>query len=308
MLARPLRVLQIGLLLGGLVLAAAPGLAQAQGQEPQKIRVPITENGFNGQPDFTLEVDQGRHIELTFAFAHTAHLGDSHIVMLKGYGVETTEISYYQPEATLKFISDRPGTFELTCDLDCESHDKLQKAHLRVKAGGAGAASGGSAVAFLPTILSAYPSAWDTSGEPVKLSLSLKDNNGAAVPKAALRVFVETEFAGSKGPMEIGAVKTDATGAAVVSYKPTFPGRHNVTAQFEGMGLYAESQQAFQLQVKDVAGGYVVAPRGLEAVSDRIPIAIAVIMASIWSTFAFVLSHVYRISRQSSPAIQKEVL
>lgn len=274
--------------------APAAQSAASGGQDVQKIRVEITDNGFNGRPDFTLEVDQGRQVELTFVFAQKGTLGDGHIVMLKGYGVETPEINYYNPEATLKFIADKPGTFEMTCDLDCEIHDKLQKAHLKVTAG---AVSGGAAVTYLPTTLSAYPSAWETSGEPVQLSLSLKDGSGSPVPRANVRVFVETEFAGTKGRMEIAGLKTDAKGAAVASYKPTFPGRQVVTAQFEGVGLYAESQQSFQLQVKDVEPAYVVGPRGLEGVSDRIPIGIALVMASIWSTFGFVVFHVYRIGR-----------
>ncbi|MBI4494632.1 MAG: Ig-like domain repeat protein [Chloroflexi bacterium] len=296
--SRPL-VLRTVALLAGLVLGLVPWVAHAQSQEPVKMRIEITENGFNGQPDFNLELEQGKTVELTFVFVQKAALEDVHIVVLKGYGLETPEISYYNKEATLKFVADKPGTFELTCDLDCEIHDKLKRAHLKVK--GSGAASGAGAAALVPTAISMYPSAWEVAGAPVKLSASLKDANGSPVAKATVRFLVDTEFAGTKGQMEIGAARTDANGAAAVSYKPTFPGTQQITAHFEGMGLFAESEQSLRLQVREAEPAYVVAPRGLEGVSDRIPIGVAVVLLSIWSTFTFVLYQVFRISR-ATPA------
>lgn len=290
-------------LLVGLVLGLLPwlgaGQAQAQADEPVKIRIEITDNGFNGQPDSTIEVEQGKLVELTFVFAQKSALGDSHIIMLKGYGLETPEVNYYKPEATLKFMADKPGTFELTCDLDCEIHDKLKRAHLKVT-GVAGTGSGQHAAALVPTVLSVYPSQWQVQGGEVKLSAALKDGNGAPVPRATVLFYLETTFAGTAGRMEIGEAKTDANGAAATAYKPTFPGKQKITASFEGIGLYAESEQSFELQVLSVGQGYTVAPRGLEGLSDRAPLVVALVMLAIWSTFAHVLYQVFRISRAST--------
>lgn len=293
--AKRLLALRTAGLLMGLVLGLVPWLAHAQSQEPVKKRIEIVESGFNGNPDFTLELEQGRQVELTFVFAQKAALEDGHIVVLKGYGLETPEINFHNKEATLKFVADKPGTFELTCDLDCEIHDKLKRGHIKV-VGSAGSGSA-SAAALERTSISVFPSAWQTNGAPVKVSANLTDASGAPVGKAMVRFYVQTEFAGTKGLMEIGSAKTDAKGAAAISYKPTFTGKQDITARFEGMGLLGESEQSVQLQVLAAEPAYAVAPRGLEGISDGAPIGILVVITGIWSTFAFVLFHVYRISR-----------
>ncbi len=273
------------------------GQAHAAPSDPVKIRVEMTDSGFNGQPDFAIEVEQGQLVELTFVFAQKGALSDGHIIVLKGYGLETPEINFYNKEATLKFIADKPGTFEFACDLDCEIHDKLKSGHLKVKGGGAAGGSGVAAASLAPTTISMYPSAWEVAGDPVKLSVSLKDGSGVAVPKAMVRFYVETEFAGNKGQMEIGAVKTDANGSAALSYRPTFEGGQKITARFEGMGLFSESEQSLQLQVRRANPAYTVAPIGLEDIGQGVPRVLALILLGIWSTFAYVLYQVYRINR-----------
>ncbi len=282
-----------------LVLATATVLAlpaSAQSQEPVKQRIEIGDNGFNNQPDYTLEVEQGQLVELTFVFAQAIALGDNHVVVLRGLGLETNEINYYNREATLKFVADKPGTFELGCDLECEIHASLNKAHLKVRSA-AGGASGAAGASLVATTLTAYPSAWDVEGGSVKLSASLRDADGTPVSKAPLRFLVDTEFGGVKGQMEVGSAKTNASGTASVTYKPTFAGIQRVTVRFDGMGLYRETEQALQVQVRGFEPGYSVAPRGLEGVSDRVPLVIFTILGGIWATFAYVLSQVFLISR-----------
>ncbi len=273
---------------------AAAGSAHAQAQEPVKHRIEITDNGFNDQPDFTLEVEQGQVVELTFVFAQKNALADNHVIAIRGLGLETNEINYYSREGTLKFVADKPGTFELGCELDCEVHGTLNKAHIKVK-GGAGGTSTRSA-ALVATKLAAYPSAWEVTRSPVKLTASLKDADGTPVSKATVRFLVETEFAGTKGEMEIGAAKTDANGTAATTYTPTFAGNQRITARFEGMGLYGESEQSLDVRVRSAAPGYLVEPRGLEGVSDRVPLVIFALLLGIWSTFSYVLFQVFRIS------------
>ncbi len=284
----------LGALLAAGTLLALP--AAAQSQEAVKQRIEIGDNGFNNQPDFTLEVEQGQLVELTFVFTQTIALGDSHIVVLRGLGLETPEINFYNREATLKFIADKPGTFELGCDLQCEVHAELNKAHLKVKSAGAGA-TGAASAALITTSLTAYPSAWDLDGGSAKLSAALRDADGKPVARAPLQFLVDTEFGGVKGQMEVGSGKTDANGNASVTYKPTFAGIQKVTVRFAGMGLYREAEQSFQIQVRGFEPGYDVAPRGLEGVSDRVPLVIFAILGGIWTTFAFVLSQVFLISR-----------
>ena len=68
-----------------------------------------------------------------------------------------------------------------------------------------------------------------------------------------------------------------------------------MTARFEGMGPYAESEQSFRLQVRGAAPAHTVASRALESVSDRLPLFLAAVLAGIWSTFGYALYQVSRI-------------
>ena len=62
----------IAAVLIGLILSTVP-LHVAQADDPVKIRVEITDDGFKGSPDggdFVINVEQGKLVELTFVWAH----------------------------------------------------------------------------------------------------------------------------------------------------------------------------------------------------------------------------------------------
>lgn len=283
-----------------------------------QIKVEVVDGGFNGvtgkfsgttSEDFTIEVEQGQLVELTIVFAQTADLDDEHIMVLKGYNLETDRISYHNRETTIKFVADKPGTFEFACDLDCKIHDRLKSGHLKVSrsapsaaaptATGAptAAAPSAAAAAIARTSLSLTPSAWEVVGGPVDLTASLKDAQGAPVAKAEVTFFAEAELAGTKGLMEIGIAKTDKEGVARIDYTPTVAGEQRVVARFEGMGLYGESEQAIQIRELAPQPAYSVAPTGLSGLRDWAPLGVVLVLASVWGTFAYVLYNIYRIGR-----------
>ncbi|MBI3941976.1 MAG: Ig-like domain repeat protein [Chloroflexi bacterium] len=281
-----------------LLLALTPWLATA-GHIQNHETVEVTDSGFNGNPgDFIIEVEQGQLVELTFSWAHNAYPREEHIVVLEGYKLETDKINAQNREATLKFIADKSGTFNFKCDRECEVHDYLQKGYLKVKGSG-GSNSSGAAVARTATTLAVSPSSSVTAGEPVTLMATLKDAKGVPVPKAEVHFYVEAEFAGSKGQMEIGKAKTDANGVAFLDYQPTLAvQQHKIVARFEGMGIYGESQQAIQIQeVGVLPAAYTVAPIGLEAIRHWAPMALVVVLLGVWITFGYVLYQVYAIAR-----------
>ncbi len=298
-------------LLAALVVVAGAWLpswhvAHAEGPEPTKIRVEITDNGFNGKTDLVVDVPQGQVVEITFVFAQTIDRDDTHVIALKGYGLETDEISFYNPESTLKFVADKPGTFEFACELDCKIHDKLKSAHLKI--GGSGSASGSTSGAggssasssIGATSLSLTPSTWNVTTGAVILTASLKDAKGAAVPKADVAFFVEADFAGTKGLRVIGEARTDKEGTAQLAYQPTVSGEQHFVARFEGMGLYGESEQAVQVAVSGDLPNYVIAPAGLDALRQRAPFVLGLVVLAVWSAYGFVVYQAYRIARNGS--------
>jgi len=280
-----------------LLLAVPPHhLAQAGGPQPVQVRVEITDSGFNGNPgDFVVEVEQGALVELTFVWAHQSYVQEEHILVLEGYGLESDKIDSNNRERTLKFVADQPGTFDFKCDLECDLHDYLQRGHLKVGRGGAGTA----AAVLTPTTLTVSPSSWRTGGDPVTLMAVLKDADGAAVPKAEVDFWVDAEFVGTQGKMRIGTAKTDANGVAFLDYRPTLTApEQTITARFEGMGIYDESEQAVTIEEAGIPPpAFTVAPQGLDAIRQWAPLALTAVVLGVWLIFGFVLYQIYGIVR-----------
>ncbi|MBI3914789.1 MAG: hypothetical protein HY327_11480 [Chloroflexi bacterium] len=294
-------------LTGILLYAGSPRMALAQSPEAVKIRVEITDNGFQcvtkppncrGEQEglFIIEMEQGQLVELTLVWAHKSKPLEEHILALEGYKLESDALTPSNREATLKFVADKPGTFEFKCDLKCDLHERLQKGQLIVKRGGVASV----ATALTPTILALAPSTTILAGgESVNLKVTLKDGKGAPVSKAEIRFYSNAEFIGRKGKMEIGVAKTDANGAASLDYATTLEAeRQKITAQFEGMGIYAESQQTIEIQLAGVPpAAYVVGPIGTESIGQIVAITFIAVLLGIWSIYSFVVLQVVKIWR-----------
>jgi hypothetical protein len=169
---------------------------------------------------------------------------------------------------------------------------------------GAGGSSSAASAAMITsrrtaTTLHVAPSAWETHGETINLMTVLKDANGAPVEKAQVRFLVDAEFAGVKSKMDIGRVKTDANGVAFLDFKPTLATRQQkITAVFEGMGIYGESQQSVEItQIGTPPPAYTVEPAGLDAIRHWAPLGLALVVGSIWGLYGFVVFQIFGIFR-----------
>lgn len=314
----------LALLMAGMPLFGAYSHVLALA-EPVKIRVEITDSGFFGSPDeFDIEVEQGQQVEITFVWNQQVYPQDEHIMVLEGYKLETDKINSENREGSFKFVADKVGKFNFKCDIECDNHDYLQKGYLKVKAAGGG--SSGASSGRVPTSLavSSSKSILTSAGGPLVLTAVLKDASGAPVPKAEVRFYAEAELAGTKGQMEIGVGKTDANGVATLEYQShVVAPKLKITARFEAMGLYDESQQIVEIeQLGEPPPAYAKAPTGLEdaptiglgsggdrnvassawdwSVNHWGPVAIATVVLGVWSTLGFALYQVYGISRQRS--------
>jgi len=280
-----------------LMLMPTPEIATAA-HDKTHITVTIDDAGFNGKPgDFTIEVDQGQLVELTFVWAHKGYPNEEHVMVLEGYKLEWGQIDSQNRQATLKFIADKPGTFTFKCDLKCDLHDYLQSGRLKVKSGGA---SGATTAARTATKLTLEPSSWTTKGQSVSLMAVLKDDKGAAVAKAPVQFFVDAEFIGTKGKMEIGVTKTDANGVAFLDYRPTLDlPKHAITAQFEGMGIFADSAMSIELKESGPPSStaYHLESMGLDDIRGAAPFVLVGVVLAVWGTYTFVLSQVFGIFR-----------
>jgi hypothetical protein len=297
-------------LLVAIALTVAPRMAaKAETAEPLRIVLEATDVGYTcsegcdvvdlseGPWNPIIEVEQGQLVELTFVWAHRSYPYEEHIMVLEGYKLEWDKIDYDNREATLPFIADKPGAFIFKCDLKCDLHDYMQKGYLKVRPGG----GTGAVAALTPTVLTlrADPSAWLAAGETVTLKALLSDEAGLPVSRAQIQFAVDAEFAGTRDRMEIGRATTGADGMASLSFRPTLAlQEQNITARFEGMGLYAESQQALEVQVfGEPISLFPVAAGGLGGVGRIAQVTFLLTVLGIWMIFGYVLYQIYGITR-----------
>ncbi|GAB4325427.1 MAG: hypothetical protein Kow0010_07920 [Dehalococcoidia bacterium] len=318
LVSRPITVVAVIAIVGASVLwplspahAGMPGdatvvvrdAAGAATEEVLRLRVEVSYKGWNGQRDFTIEAVEGQRVEITFVWADTAVPDNAHRIRIDGYDLRTPVIDAENREATLTFIADKPGSFNLSCDWRCEGHkEALEQARFKVipASGSTGGADGSSASAsYQPTSLSLAIVPVDDPSGRLMVRAALMNNEGEPVAGAKVHFYVERAFAGTEGAMEIGASETDESGVALIEYMPRFAGTHVVTAQFPGFAVYAPSERVGEFSVDAVAPAYTVAPKGLGAARSWTPVFVLLIVASIWITFGFVLTQVYLIRTET---------
>ncbi len=288
----------LAILLTAVLLAVSPGLATpAIAQEATKVTVKITDGGF--QPE-TIEVEQGKLVEITFVWDHRAYPNEEHIMVLEGYNVESDKIDAQHKEATIKIVANKPGTFTFKCDLECDLHDFLQKGVLKVKTG-----TGGGAAALTKTKISIEPAGISIKDGRVTVNAMLLDDKEQPVPKGEISFFIVQAFAGRSGLVEIGQERTGPTGLARLVYLPTKTGTLKLTARFEGMGIYDASELAVDMPASRAFPPYfgegLASESGhskeLVELKDWAPVALISLIGLIWAAFFFILFQAWKVSR-----------
>jgi len=230
----------------------------AQTPTPVQIRVEITDQGFNGSPaGFTATVQQGQAVELTFVFAETTNVADTHVIELQGYNVQTDMIDYYHRESTLKFTADKAGTFDFACVVICSIHALLQNGHLVVtpaSAASAGAAPAPPAAAApagsqQPTAIGVAAPGSVSLGQNVTVQAKLVGAGGVPIPKERIDFTTGTSFLQASGDMVLASATTDATGLAVAQFVARQSGSLTISAGFAGDGIYAAAKGNTQVTV-----------------------------------------------------------
>ncbi len=111
---------------------ATPEPTPSGGSDVARIRVELDYKGFNGAPGFVVDVRRGQRVELTFVWADTAVSDNGHRIVIEDLGLKTPLLTVDNREATLSFIADRAGSFEMKCNWRCEGHENFKDGILRV--------------------------------------------------------------------------------------------------------------------------------------------------------------------------------
>ena len=281
-------------------LALAVGLGpavhaqMATDQEPQVVRISVTDKGFDAK-DLQVKLEQGRPVELKFEYQQSSH--DSHFFELEGYKLQSEELSPGQREVSIKFLPTQLGQVVFFCVVECEIHHLLQDGRLTVAAPGGG---GGAPVVEQPTSLTVASLQQVSAGEPVTVWATIRDSTGKPIAGALVRFYVSTQLFPDK-PMLAGSAAMDAGGQAKLVYTPRADGELTVQAKFEGGGIYKTAEATYSLKVANAQPAYVEEPRGL-SIGRWAPQGVVLVLLAVWGTYAFVVYQIFRIARPKGEA------
>jgi hypothetical protein len=259
-----------------------------------KITIKTTDGGFDPP---VIEVEQGKLVELTFVWDHTAYPQEEHIMVISGYKLETELIDAEHRETTVKFIAAQSGTFDFKCDLECEIHDALQNGRIIVKP-----SSGGAAAQLMPSKLVVDPANGVLiRGGTVSIAATLIGEDGEPIPRAEVRFYARQEFLGKTDLMEIGVAKTLPNGFATLLYRPTTDSARTLVAKFSGVGLYDATEQEIALVGSDqfVPRAGDVPDDTLHGLKGAARVALLVVIAGVWIAFGFMAFQALGIKRSA---------
>ena len=280
-----LAVLLVAISVGSLVVAST-----ASAEDAVKITVKVTDTGFDPS---TVEVTQGQSVELTFLWAQTAHPDDEHIMVIDGYKLETDKIDRLHTTTTVKFIATKSGTFNFACDMECDIHSALQHGTLTVKA----AASGGASLTASKIQIDPVKNV-TVKGGLVSVLATLTDKDGQPIPKAELAFFVESQFAGTTGLMEVGTAETGPAGIAQLSYHPSVQTAEKMIVKFEGLGVYDVTETTVNLPGSPSFGTAVTSSDDtLHGIKSWAHLGFVLVVGGVWVAFGFILFQVWKVSK-----------
>lgn len=244
----------------GTAVAAEDGM----GSSPAgPVEVKVSENGFDGKTDFSLEVVKGQQVEIVFIWDETKQPMNTHVFNVEGYDQKTALLNKDNPRQTLRFVASKDGDFRISCVFPCIGHNNLQKATLAVKAPpvqivsttpskeippgetldkqGAIAAGETKKAAAPPNLSLAIPNKWYRGGE-ASISASLSTSDGKPIQGESVSFYLDYNFflgldSGKvSDKIEIGKATTDESGIARIKYTPRASGELKFEARYAGAG------------------------------------------------------------------------
>lgn len=181
----------------------------------------VSRNGFNGTAKFSVTVQQGDLVKITFVYGDNDLAYDNpHEMTFEHYGIHTAKVGKSNPTATVEFVADTAGSFSFYCDIPCVGMENLL-GHLIV------ASTETSPTAIT---LGLRVSAVDASSNSVLISAKMEDPNGHVVVGVPVRFYENTTF----GELLLGSVVTNSQGVAILNYTSSRTGPVEITAESLG--------------------------------------------------------------------------
>lgn len=269
---KKLYLITLLLTLLSVIFPARAALAAEDGENsssPVQIEIKVSEDGFNGKNEYSLEAFKGQQVEIVFIWDENKQPANTHVMSVEGYDQKTGLLNKDNHRQTVRFVASKDGAFRISCIFPCMGHNNLQKAVLTVKAQpiqivSTTTSKEPSAAETLdksstltreeikktaaPNLSLSMPNKWYRGGE-ASLSAMLATNDGKPIRGENVTFYLDYSFflglnSGKVSDMmEIGKVTTDENGIARLKYTPRAGGEVKFQARYNGSASINASGQ-----------------------------------------------------------------
>lgn len=279
-----LRRLHVALLVAVLAAAVRPPVTHAH---TQMASISVSRNGFEGVVDYTLEVEAGHEVTLTFTYADGDLADDNpHDLRVKGLGLElpTVRVSRDQPTATLTFIPEKTGRLRILCVVPCLGMENLVGGVIKAKRPKAMGAPTSLRLDLTPR-----------ADGSVLARATLLDSEGSPLADAPI-VFTRRTTLG--GDLVLGRPTTMENGSAVVKIPATGGETIKVTAAFEGGGGLAYSEDEQAITVPGPVMEHELGPLAAPTPPPVLALILLVVLGGVWAAYGFVVVQLVGLRRR----------
>lgn len=279
-----IRRLALAFTLATLLAAFAhPSTAHAHAQ---MFAVSVGRNGFDGAIEYTLDVEAGHEVTITFNYADGDMSADNaHDIRIKGAGLElpTVRLSKDRPTASITFTPTKSGTLRILCIVPCIGMENLVGGRIKVvKPRATGAA----------TSLTLELSPRDDGS--ILARAKLLDAKGNPMADAPIIFTLRTSLGGD---LVLGTPTTIDNGSAVVKIPTVGSETLKVTAAFEGGNGIAYSDAYAEITAPGLPMQHQPAPLSAPTAPPALAIAILIVLGGVWAAYAVVAGQIVGIRR-----------
>ncbi len=267
-----------------LVAALRPPVAHAHAQ---MFTIAVGRNGFENVVDYTLDVEAGHEVTLTFTYADGDLADDNpHEIKIKGPGLgdlPTVTISRDHPTATVTFTPKKTGTLHIVCIVPCIGMEQLVGGQIKVvkpKATGA------------PVSLTLDLTPRDDGS--VLARATVQDASGNPIANAPVIFTLHTSLGGD---LVLGAPTTMEGGSAVLKIPATGSEKLRITASFEGGYGFAYAEASSETTAPGLPMRHEPGPLSAPTAPPALALALLVVLGGVWATYGFVVYQIVRIRR-----------
>ncbi|MBI2183890.1 MAG: hypothetical protein HYU39_02910 [Thaumarchaeota archaeon] len=315
-MSRATRTLLLFILASSLTLGSSqlqlvnPMLPMAEAQaatQAKNLVFLVSAEGFNKTKDLSITVNEGDLVQIKLVYDDD-YIGDNpHTIRVQGYGVEGT-VGPKQREVTLTFRATETGSFKVVCGNEtCEGHENLQGFVIEVKAPdkptGAKPEPGAPELqkpAVRPNL--AFSVSFPKiirQGYALAIQAKMLDSEGTPIAGFPITFYTNSTW----GPVKIGSAYANASGVAVLAYTPAREGVFQFAARFEGAkGFEAASAEP----VIKILPSLTTLPDNepILGIKGSVVAMVGLVIASVWATYAYVLSRLFRIATAKTTPTQ----